>query len=333
MKRVLQFVIVAALAAESLVLGQGADAAKVLAEVRQALGGDAKLAAVKTLAANGRSTRVNGDQSAPPTDFEVAIELPDKYVRKDVIAVLGSSTISRTSGFNGDGLIDVTDTPPNLGGGGTMVFRMGPGGAMPGQTPTPEQQAEMRKNTLLSNRQDFARLTLGMFAASFSGYPLTFTAAGQAESPDGKADLVDVKGDGGFTARLFIDGKTRLPLLLSWMAKEPMVMNVGPGGVTSGSGSRVVTGGGSAQSFSGQPMTPEQRDQLMKDLDARMKEADARRRVVEYRVYYSDYQDVGGVKLPFRLQRAIEGKPVEEVAFDKIKVNQKIDPKKFDVSK
>jgi hypothetical protein len=332
MKRAVQFVIVAALAAESLVLGQGADAAKILADVRLALGGEAKLAAVKTLAANGRSTRVNGDQSAAPTDFEVAIELPDKYVRKDVLAVLGSSTISRTTGFNGGGLIDVTDTPPALGGG-AMVFRMGPGGAMPGQAATPEQQADIRKNTLLANRQDFARLTLGMLAASFSGYPVTFTPAGQAESPDGKADLIDVKGEGDFAARLFIDGKTHLPLLLSWMAREPMVMRVGPGGVSSGSGGMVVAGGGSAQMSSGQAMTPEQRDQLMKDLDARMKEADANRRMVEYRIYYADYQDVGGVKLPFRLQRSIDGKPVEEVTFERIKINPKIDPKKFEVSK
>ena len=87
-----------------------------------------------------------------------------------------------------------------------------------------------------------------------------------------------------------------------------------------------AAGGGGAQQ-----MTPEQRDQMMKEMEDRMKEAEAKRRTVEYRLYYSDYQDVSGVKLPFKLQRSIDGKPAEEMTLEKIKVNQKIDPKKFEV--
>ena len=40
----------------------------------------------------------------------------------------------------------------------------------------------LKKERLGAVKQDFARLTLGMFAASFSGYPLTFTYAGKAEA-------------------------------------------------------------------------------------------------------------------------------------------------------
>jgi hypothetical protein len=65
-------------------------------------------------------------------------------------------------------------------------------------------------------KQDFARLTLGMFATSFSTYPLTFAAAGVAEAPEGKADVIEVKGEANFSARLFINSQTHLPLMLSW---------------------------------------------------------------------------------------------------------------------
>ena len=71
----------------------------------------------------------------------------------------------------------------------------------------------------------------------------------------------------------------------------------------------------------------------MKDLEARRKEAEAKRRTVEFRVYYADYQTVGGVQLPHRIQRSIDGKPTEEMVFDTIKVNPKIDAKKFQVAK
>lgn len=334
MKRVFHIIVITALAAEALVLGQGADVNKVLAGVREALGGEKKLAAVTSLSVSGRSTRVTGDSSSAPTDFEMAMVLPDKYMKKEVVAILGTNTLSRTSGFSGGELIDAMDAPPGMGSGG-MVFRMGGPGGVGGQQ-TPEQQEEVRRNTLLANRQEFARLTLGMLGASFKGYPLTFASAGQAESPDGTADVIDVKGEGDFAARLFVDAKTHLPLMLSWMAKEPLRMNVGPGGVTAtGSGGRVMTNGGGAvtQTFQGGAMTPEQRDQLMKDLDDRMKQAEAQRRMVEYRIYYADYQDVGGVKMPSRIQRSIDGKPADELALEKIKLNPKIDPKKFETVK
>ena len=41
----------------------------------------------------------------------------------------------------------------------------------------------MKKTRVLSLKQDFTRLTLGMFASSFSSYPLTWTYVGQAEAP------------------------------------------------------------------------------------------------------------------------------------------------------
>ena len=80
-------------------------------------------------------------------------------------------------------------------------------------------------------------------------------------------------------------------------------------------------------------MTPEEREKMMADLEARRKEAEAKRRTVEYRVYYADYQAVNGVLLPHKIQRSVDGKPTEEMVFDQLKVNPKIDAKKFQVSK
>ena len=57
--------------------------------------------------------------------------------------------------------------------------------------------------------------------------------------------------------------------------------------------------------------------------------AEANRRTVEYRIYYADYRDLDGIKFPFSLQRSIDGKPSEQVTFEKVKINGKIDPKMF----
>ena len=55
--------------------------------------------------------------------------------------------------------------------------------------------------------------------------------------------------------------------------------------------------------------------------------------MVEYRVFYTDYQSVGGVQLPHRIQKSIDGRTTEEMIFDSFKINPKIDAKKFEASK
>ena len=165
-----------ALAASAAVLAQSAppDPAAILAAARTALGGEKALSAVKTIVVTGRTQQVRGNNLVP-IEFEIDVELPDKYVRKDEVPAQESGP--STAGFNGDALI---------------------------QTKTP------------AVKQDFARLMLALFATSFSGYPLTFSYAGQAEAPQGKADVLEATGAQNATMRLFIAQTTHLPILITW---------------------------------------------------------------------------------------------------------------------
>ena len=69
------------------------------------------------------------------------------------------------------------------------------------------------------------------------------------------------------------------------------------------------------------------------EVEAWRKEAEAKRRTDEFRLYYTDYKTVGGIKLPHRIQRSIDGKATEEMVFDSYKVNGKIDADTFRPSK
>ena len=154
------------------------DPASILAATREALGGEKKLSAVKTVVANGRTQQVRGDNLVP-IEFEIDVELPDKYVRRDEIPAQESG--SSTSGFSGETLIRTKAT---------------------------------------AVRQDFARLMLGLFAASFAGYPISFSYVGQAEAPQGKADVLDAKG-ADLSMRVFIAQATHLPIMITWQAPAP----------------------------------------------------------------------------------------------------------------
>jgi hypothetical protein len=53
----------------------------------------------------------------------------------------------------------------------------------------------------------------------------------------------------------------------------------------------------------------------------------------EQRLYFADYRDVDGLKLPFRIRRAVGADTVEETTFDRFRINAKIDPRKFEMPK
>jgi hypothetical protein len=183
------------------------DAATIMAAAREALGGEQRLSSVKNFVVTGRTRQVRGDNLVP-IEFEIAFEMPDKFVRKDEIPAQESGPTS--TGFNGDELIQfpVPSPPP----------APSPGRAGGPPPPSPAQLDTMRKARVAGVKQDFVRLALGMFAGSFATYPLTFTYVGQAEAPQGKADVVDAKGPANFTVRLFVNSQTHLPIMVSWQA-------------------------------------------------------------------------------------------------------------------
>jgi hypothetical protein len=110
------------------------DPAAILAATRQALGGEQKLSAIKTFVVTGRTRKISGENLIP-VEFEISVELPDKYVRKDEVPAQESAPSS--NGFNGAGLVQIP--PPDSGPMPAMPAR--PGGPPP---PTPEQLQQQR---------------------------------------------------------------------------------------------------------------------------------------------------------------------------------------------
>src|SRR5207244_2253985 len=153
-KRALPFLLitVTSLSAQSPAPPTRPDPAAILAGAREALGGEARLSAIRTITATGRTRQVRGDNLVP-IEFEISIDLPNKYVRKDEVPAQESGPT--TVGFNGDDLIQ---EPANAG-----PPQGRPGGPPP---PTPEQLEAQRRARVIGVKQDFARLALGMFAAS-----------------------------------------------------------------------------------------------------------------------------------------------------------------------
>lgn len=288
-------------------------AASVLAATRRALGGDQKLAAVKSLVATGRTRQVRGENLVP-IEFEIAIELPDRYVRKDEIPAQESGPT--LSGFNGTDLIQFP-APAMPAGPGRAGGPPSPGGPPPAAAgrsgrpggppaPTTDQVETGRRARLAAVKQDFVRLTLGLFAASFSSVPLTFSYVAKAEAPEGKADVLAIAGPDNYSARIFVHADTHLPIMVTWTQPSP-------GGRGPASAGQPPSAPGTPGASAGQGRGPGPAP------------------APESRLFYADYREVSGLRLPFRLRRAVGPDTVEETTFDSFKINAKIDPKKFEV--
>ena len=342
-------------------------AEQVLADARKALGGD-KLAQLKSLVASGRTKRIRGNNLVP-IEFEILIEAPDKYVRIDEFpaedtdpssagfngdnliqnpppqampagrgagpgGAAGSASgpeaaAPRTPPAGATAPAGAAATPPAgpPPAGATPPPGAGPGMMPPGGMPGGRGPAmDPRRARIATVKQDYARLALGLFAAS-SAYPLTFSYAAVAEAPQGRADVLDAKGEGAFALRFFINSETRLPIMVSWTTPPTNVIVTVPGQpppATVAPGAVVVQG--PAAPPAGAPK--EEMDKYSKEVLAVRAKAQAT--PVEHRLYFADYRDVDGLKLPFRLRRAIGTETTEETTFDRFRVNAKIDPRKFE---
>lgn len=284
---------------------QDARATEILAKTRAAVGG-AKLEALKAFSLQA-STQRNVGQVQMAADLEIALELPDKYLKSETSRG-GMAGLTLSSGFNADRAI--LPAGASFSGGGTVMFRMGPGGPVNDASKmTDEQRTQLNTITLRNARGELSRLMLGWFAMAHPSLQAQFTYAGEAESPDGKAHVIDVKGAEGFEARLFIDQNNHLPLMLTYKGRQP----------------RMVT-----QSRTG-PASEDERKKLQADAQQQIKREMAEPQpLVEFSMFFENWREVDGITFPHVMRRAVAGETTEEWTINKVKVNPKLDSKKFD---
>ena len=342
------FGVLAALALGSIGSAQTEDAAKgasLLAEARKALGGEDKLAAVKRLQVKGEMRRGQGNLTLEG-DTEVFLELPDKFRRNESLTLgPGGPGIDRVEVLNGNDIWD-----ENNGGGGRFgrgggfgggggdfggggrggdfggFGRGGAGGQQNGGADPARAQGidpERLKELQLRNRRaEVSRLLLALLVTTDS--PVAWI--GTAQSPEGTADVLEVKSSDGTATRLFLDSTTHVPLMMTWNGGGQRGGRGGQGGFR-GRGDGAAQGGapqGAPQSGGAEPAAPAQAPQAGAAVDA----AQGRRGrgaggapPATLEMHLSDYKVVNGVKLPHLITRGTNGQTAEEWAIKSYRIN------------
>jgi len=301
-----------------------AKGAALLAEARKALGGADKFKAVQRLEAKGKSARALGNNNIQG-DFEYQLELPDKFRRKevlgfsggdrgggggvDVIQILnGASVIQRADfqqqnaaigGFDGDG------GGGNRGGRGRGNMNLA---ALLGGPNTegldPQTKQEVEHKTVAS---EMARMLMAFLVTTSE--PIAWI--GIAESPEGKADVLEFNTPDGVATRVMIEDKNHVPLLLSWTGVASQLGNFNRGGGNRGQqGNRGAAGGQQGNRGGGNRGGAGQ--------------------VAPLQMYLSDYKSVNGIKLPHLIQSGSNGETTEELVVKSYRVNPSFKADLFD---
>ena len=206
-----------------------ARASALRAQARTALGGESTLAPVHALSLQGHFHRMPPPEGAASDaarpargplgreaegDLGVDLVLPDKMRVEASVSRAGAPSFTMITGLSGAQAWMGTEGAPGFGRGRPRTDNNAAGSA--GRRPTEDQ----RRAALGRRMQgELERMRLGLFADPGPGASATY--AGQAESPDGRADVLDVTTSSGTKARLFLDATTHLPLMVTYQDAVP----------------------------------------------------------------------------------------------------------------
>ena len=188
--------LVGACCAGALALAAQDHAQEVLARARQAIGGQARLAAVTSLSVKVSSVRtplvVIGTRQKPTVqrvtlDLELQILLPDKFL----ITRRGPLGSRQVDGVNG--ARPIFETAPNV----QVVIK------------DPDFFARMAA----TRRRQLLRYLVAWLLVAPESYAVRFSDGGVAALEGKELNVVEVNGANDFTARLFFDGQSRLVMI------------------------------------------------------------------------------------------------------------------------
>jgi hypothetical protein len=276
--------------------------AALLADARRALGGEDKLRAIRALDVRGDFKRAAG-QTTVSGELQIRLELPGKLRRDEDLSLPGGGpAVIRTEVLDGSTVWEGVS-----GGGGVFIGRFGRGdragggrgaaGADPQRGLAQIDPARLEEAQRRARQTELSRFMLAWLLTVNGDAAWVATA----ESPDGKADVIEITTANAPAMRIFLDQNTRMPLMITWQGAAPQLIVRGRRGAAA-AGQEAAGGQRSDAGQSGSGPA-------------------ARREQATLQMTLGDYKAVNGLKLPHLITRAVNDMTIEEWTIDSYRIN------------
>ncbi len=305
----------------------------VLKQTREALGGEANLAAVKSMAINGEFRALISGREVKG-DLKIEILLPDKYQRT-IKTNMGQMWLIRVDTANGAVAWRDTKREAAMAGGGADAGGGGFGGGAPGLGGGPASTGgggggfgggggggrgggggggggggfggpgggnansgivgEASPEVQKQIKEDYSRYLIMVLMGATSGASFDYIYDRELDAKEGKVDVIRVTGNDDFVAWLMVDQNTHRPRMMVYRGLAARQPR--PQGTT-------IVGEGNDEP-----------------------------KVLDYQIFLGDYRQEGSVWLPHQIVRAANNQPQEEWKLTKVKLNPDIKANKFEKKK
>lgn len=274
---------------------QAPDAARVLAEMRQAIGGEA-LDSVQGFSVKGSESRNLGFARAT-ADGEWIYVRPDRFIHVST-NTSAFGRITDTTGFNGNALVSMHAWS---GRGGSVR-----GGGMAGVPDRPSLPRDLDR-VVMETKRAFSLFVIALLGVT-PIYPYEATYVGEDVINKRPVQVLALEARDGYALRLYTDAVTHLPLAIGWMTTPHVIVY--------SAGER---GGKTPQAAPGTILLTQ----------APQTDPTAGAAPVEHRIYYSDFALTAGLKWPHRMKEIVAGEVLAEIRLDRFKINPPIEPQRF----
>jgi hypothetical protein len=276
---------------------------------REALGGEAKLAAIRSLSLTAQTQLPAPSPQMPGLRGRIELDflLPGQFRRSERLQFGAEESGGMTMIETLNGEASWSD-----------VISTGSARALNFESAEHPQLLAVRTQEL---RRQFARYWFALFLAAPAGSSaIEWRAAGEAELPEGRAEVFEVRGPDELQARLFLDAQSHRPLMLSYRAAPMFIAApaVGIGVVSSAGapGDQTISNAFEVVAFPPTAAAP------AIAVSMPLQE-------VEIQMHLADYRAVDGVLLPHRIRTSIAGAPGELWEIPAYKINPPLSAESF----
>lgn len=293
----------------------GERAMELLRQARAAIGGDNAVKNVENLSLKGKSRRVlkikNQADKEINSDYEMAVLLPNQIFKMERIGLHGDG--SNTFKFEIEDNDEVEEK--------VVEIRTDKDGR------TDDSFKVARTNT----DNEIYRFMLGFLLTPPKDANLTYDYTGE-ETVDGQtANVISVNSNGNAVMRLYLDKQSNLPLMMSYKGQvrhaHPEVMewnDKANGKINTGDKDVIIfrdSNGNVSRELPDKIMLERKANGDAANKDGKFNVFVREPASAEIQVKFSDYRDVGGLRLPFQITEIVNGTVDQTIAVDSYEIN------------